>query len=284
MYGATAAAMFVTYARSPVAELYHVSGTGFEAGASRVLVFLNFSTALAAIAVLLVLLDRLQTRVERGLALLAILLCAAVFWPGMVKQSNLDARPVNAIAAVGVALALALTIRVGGRALLTKPERHRWDGLRVVAGLVLVALALPWIAAELGFSFDGVPVLGTLYQTGELRTQPGDPVFHLAVHHGHHHGLDGTLLVATALVLSRLVPSIRARALRGVLGGYLAAIACYGVGNIANDFWLEQVTKRGWTLWEVPDVTTPKATTAWALILIAAAVLFLVLVLPLVRD
>jgi hypothetical protein len=191
---------------------------------------------------------------------------------------------VNAIAALGVAVALALTIRVGGRALVEKPDRRRWDGLRVVAGVVLLALALPWIGAELGISFGGVPVLDTIYQTSELRLQPGDPVFHPAVHHGHHHGMDGVLLVASVLVLSRLVPSIRARWLRGTLGAYLALLASYGIGNIANDFWLEQVTKRGWTLWEVPDVTTPKASTAWALILIGAAVLSLILVLPLVRD
>jgi hypothetical protein len=284
LYALVAAAIFVTYARSPVSELYHVTGTGFEAGASRALVFLNFSTALAAIAVLLVLLDRLTSRLELGLAVVAIVLCAAVFWPGVVKQSDLDARPVNAVAAIGVALALALTVKVGERGLVARPERRRGDLLRIAIGIMLLALGLPWIAAELGLSFDGVPVLGTLYQTGELRTQPGDPVFHHAVHHGHHHGLDGVLLCATALVLSRLVPSIRARALRGILGAYLALMFCYGVGNIANDFWLEQVTKRGWTTWEVPDVTTIKATAAWAIVVIAAVVLWVILVLPVVRE
>jgi hypothetical protein len=149
---------------------------------------------------------------------------------------------------------------------------------------VLVVLALPWMAADLGFSFDGVPVLGTIYQTGELRAQPHEPGFHPAVHHGHHHGMDGVLLVATALLLSRLVPSIRARVRRGVLGAYLALMACYGAGNIANDFWLEQVVKRGWTLWEVPDVTTPKVSAAWAIVAAAAIVLWVLLVLPLVRQ
>jgi hypothetical protein len=284
MYVVVAVAIFVTYARLPAAELYHVTGTGFAAGASRALVFLNFSTALAAIPVVLVLLDRIESRGEKALAVAAIALCAVVFWPGVVKQSDLDARTVNAFAGVGVALALVLTLRVGGRELVSRPERRRGDLLRIAVGVLLLSLGLPWMAADLGFSFDGVPVLGTLYQTGELRTQPGDPVFHPAVHHGHHHGLDGVLLVATAVVLSRLVPAIRARWLRGVLGGYLALVFCYGAGNIANDFWLEQVTKRGWTLWEVPDVTTPKATTAWAIVLIAAIVLWLIFVLPLVRG
>jgi hypothetical protein len=242
MYALVAVAILVTYARSPVSELYHVTGTGFAAGASRALVFLNYWTALAAIAVLLVLLDRLRTRVELVLAVVALVLCAAVIWPGIVTQSDLDARPVNALAAIGVGLALLLTLRVGGRDLVARPDRMPGDLLRIAVGVLLVALALPWIAAELGFSFDGVPVLGTLYQSGELRTQPGDPVFHPAVHHGHHHGMDGVLLVATAVVLSRLVPVMRSRGLRGVLGAYLALMGCYGAGNIANDFWLEQVT------------------------------------------
>src|SRR5579884_2122922 len=45
-------AVFVTYARLPPARLYNVSGHGLAGGASRVLVELNFPTALAAIAIL----------------------------------------------------------------------------------------------------------------------------------------------------------------------------------------------------------------------------------------
>jgi len=228
--------VFVTYARSPVSQLYHVTGSGFEAGASRALVFLNFPVALVAIA------------------------------------------------AIGVALAFGLTVWTLGSGLVGRLERRRGDYVRIALAVALAALGLPWMAADLGFSCDGVPVLGSIYLTGELRTQPGDPVFHHAVHHGHHHGMDGVLLVATALLLSRLVPAIRARFLRGLAGAYLALLACYGAGNIANDFWLEQVVKRGWTLWEVPDVTTPKASTAWAIIVIAAIVLWVAFVLPLVRH
>ncbi len=276
--------ILVTYSRLPWHQLYHVTGSGIEGGASRALVFLNFPVALAAIAVLLVLLDRLTSDVERGLALLAIVLCGAVFWPGMVDQAKLDARPANAIAAIGVALALGLTGWTARRGLVGRLGPRRGDPVRVGIVLVLVALALPWTAADLGFSFDGVPVLGTLYQTGELRTQPHVAGFHPAVHHGHHHGMDGVLLVFTVLLLSRLLVSVRARRLRGLLGAYLALMLCYGVGNIANDFWLEQVVKRGWTLWEVPDVTTPKASVAWAVIVLAAAALWFAFVRPTLRT
>lgn len=42
-------AILVTYWRVPPHELYHVSGTGLEGGASRVLVYLNWPVALVAI-------------------------------------------------------------------------------------------------------------------------------------------------------------------------------------------------------------------------------------------
>ena len=70
--------VFVTYARLPWNELYHVTGSGLGGGASRALLFLNFPVALAAIAVLLVLLDRLSSYLDRWLALLAIELCAVM--------------------------------------------------------------------------------------------------------------------------------------------------------------------------------------------------------------
>jgi hypothetical protein len=284
LFALVAVEILVTYSRLPSNELYNVTGSGIEGGASRALVFLNFPVALVAIAVLLVVGDRLSTGAERGVALLAVVLCAAVFWPGIVNQGSLDARPVNVVAAIGVAIALGLTLWSGRRGLAGTLERRRGDPARLVIVLALVAVALPWMAADLGFSFDSVPVLGTVYETGELRTQPHVAGFHPAVHHGHHHGMDGVLLVAAVLLLSRLLPSVRARGLRGLLGAYLALMLCYGVGNIANDFWLEQIVKRGWTLWEVPDVTTPKASAAWAVMVVAAACIWALFVRPTLRG
>jgi hypothetical protein len=49
---------------------------------------------------------------------------------------------------------------------------------------------------------------------------------------------------------------------------------CYGSANFANDIWIEQVVKRGWTSWEIPNVVQPRVTVAWSLIVIAAVILW----------
>jgi hypothetical protein len=67
---------------------------------------------------------------------------------------------------------------------------------------------------------------------------------------------------------------MKGRVLREVLSAYLALMFCYGVANIANDFWIEQVVKRGWTTWQIPNVLEPRATVAWAIIGLAAAMLW----------
>jgi hypothetical protein len=274
LFAALSAAIFVTYARLPAVELYHVSGTGFSGGASRVLVFLNFPAALVAIAVLLLLAERARDRASVSVAIVGIVLCLPVFWPGVVDEADLDARPVNAVAAIGVGIAVVLAIAAARRSLERVAWRGRSDVARIVVAAVALLLAVPWIAADLGVSFNGVPVLGTLYQTGELRSQPGNPVLHPAVHHGHHHGMDGVLLVLSALLLSRVVPSVRNGVVRTAATAYLALMLVYGAAEIANDFWLEQVVKRGWTDWAIPDTTVPKLSIAWGLILVAAVVLF----------
>ena len=71
------------------------------------------------------------------------------------------------------------------------------------------------------------------------------------------------MLILTALAFSRL-PRPR------LLDGYLALMLAYGVGNLVNDDWLEQVVKRGWTNKEMPSVLTPAANWGWAAVLVGA--------------
>jgi hypothetical protein len=277
LFAVVAAEILVTYSRLPPHELYHVSGSGLTGGASRALVFVNFPLALVAIPILAVLFPLLPGRFTKVVAVFGIALSAAVFWPGIVKESDLDAKPVNTIAALGVLVALSLTLVAARRlARPARPARQPGDCLRVLVAAAALALSLPWIGADAGVSFSGVPVLGSVYQTDELRAQPDVPALHAAVHHGHHHGMDGALLVLSALLLSRLLPSVARGWSRGLLGAYLALLFCYGAGNIANDFWLEQVVKRGWTDWQIPNVTTPKASVAWGVIVLSAAAIWVI--------
>ena len=111
---------------------------------------------------------------------------------------------------------------------------------------------------------DGVPLLGSIFQTGKLAPEPGAGYLHATVHYGHHHGLDGFLLTVTALLLSRQLGGIRRPLLRTLTAAYLSLMIVYGLTNMANDLWIEQIVKRGWTSWQIPDVLYPTASAAWA--------------------
>ena len=250
-------AVVATYARCPAAELYHVHHTGtLAAGFARELVALNFPFALVGIGFVGLAWPRLQGRL-RAVGVLALALCAVVYFA--VDQSNLDAKPVNTVPALGLALAAALVVAVG----VPSVRLVRGDRLRVAVAAVLLFFCAPLIAAELGFFLDGVPFLGWFFETARLTTQPGVPGVHRAVHHGQHHGWQATMLSLTALGCSRL-PRPR------VLDAYLALMLAYGVANLVNDDWLEQVVKRGWTAHEMPSVLVPAANWGWAAILVGA--------------
>jgi hypothetical protein len=192
-----------------------------------------------------------------------------VFWPGVVDEADLDAKPVNVFAALGVLTAIALTA-IAWRQGMAWSGRRAGDRIRVVVAAAALFVGLPWIAAEAGFFLTGVPGLRWLFQTGSYMPPPFPP----AVHHGHHHGMDGVLLLISAALLSRVVPSVRRPWLRVATGAYLALMASYGIANIANDAWLEQVVKRGWTTWEIPNVLRPSLTIAWGVIVLGAAALY----------
>ena len=265
LFGLVALAIAVTYARLSTAELYNVDVEGLAGGLGRALVFLNYPTALVAIGVLLLVADRLGRPETSAVAALAGVMCAVVAWPGVVDQADLDARPVNAIPAAGVAIAAVFTVLALARGGLgRRVPWSGWDAARLALGALLVVAALPWIAADAGFSLAG-PFL-----SDEPRPEPGRPQL-IAVHLGHHHGLDGTLLALTALALSRVVPQAGHR-VRPVLAFYLALMLVYGLANALQDFWLEQLVKRGTTSLELPEMTQPAFTPAWAAI-VAAAVL-----------
>jgi hypothetical protein len=49
----------------------------------------------------------------------------------------------------------------------------------------------------------------------------------------------------------------------------------YGLANAAQDFWLEQVVKRDWTDERLPTVIRPSLSVEWAVLVTAAAAVYL---------
>ena len=250
----------ITYWRLPARELYNVSGSGIEGGLSRALVEANFPAALIAIAVLLAVAPR-----PRWLAILAGVLCLVVAVPGVVDQNNLDAKPVNAVVAAGVLLALVLTLRAD------VPPARRAGPARIALAVALALLCAEWIAAALGFYLDGFPVLGWVFQTGRQITGHG-PV-HPAVHHGVHHGWQGLLLILTVLLLTRLP-------LRPWVTPLYALLVAYALGNIVNDGFEEQIVERGWAHSDFPSVLQPAVNWGWGAVLVAAALIWAIWLRP----
>ena len=186
-------------------------------------------------------------------AAVAIGLCATIGLPGVLDPNDLDARPANVPAAAGVLLALVLTfaaLRVRGWGRWERPTRG--DLIALAVAPVAVVLAIPWILAGIGV------------QTSD------------AVHLGNHEGIDGLLLAATAFALRRPLRRMRRTPLRPLLGAYLALIATYGLAVAADDFWMEQLQRRGAVSHGLPYVLKPGPRPAWAALLAVACVAYAV--------
>ncbi len=276
LLGFFGAAIFWTYARLPARDFFHVSTSGPSGGAGRALVFLNFPIALVGIAIVLIAVDRLRGPVYDAAAVLAIGLCAAVFWPGVVDQRDLDARWVNVIAALGVLLAFALTLAAAKDG-IGAAARAPGDRARLVLAIVVVLVGLEYVSGELGVFVDRIPVLGWIFRARHPWAAFGQANLRPAVHLGHHHGFDGALLALAALTLSRVLGTMRRRRLQAFLGLYLAVMLTYGLANEVQDVWGEQLVKRGVIGWAIPSVLQPAATPEFGAVIGAGIVLYLLL-------
>jgi hypothetical protein len=256
---ATAAVVLITYTRLPTEELYNVSEEGPALGLGRTLVFLNYPVSLVAIPIAWLAAERIAARWAFWAAVVATVLCAVTAWPGVVDQDDLDAKLVNVLPAIGVAISFVLSVRAPWE----RVGRLPLDGVRIGTGVLVWLTALVWVAAVSGFYFPGDLLLGEELRLG------GDGRLAPAVHRGDHEGLDAALLVTSALVLSRYRP-------RPAVLALLALMFSYGLAVEWRDFWFEQVVKRDWTTWAPPQVLTPRLSAGWAGLLVLSVVLALV--------
>jgi hypothetical protein len=268
--------VFVTYTRTPIHELYHVRHGGVGEGLAATLGFVGFPTGLVAIGGLAVVAQRLPRRAAVVSAVAAALVVAGVLWPGALGEAGLELRPARLIAATGVAFALALTVIAARARGVGRLGREPFDRARLVLAPILLFAALPWLAANLGLSLDRVPGLNVVFLTDVLARQPGVPGLHQAVHDGHHHGLDGVLLALAALLLSRTLRLVRSRRVQLAAGFYLSFLLVYGLANATQDFWLEQIVKRGWTTAQLPMMLAPSLSVAWGVIIALSLAVFVI--------
>lgn len=277
LYALVTGAIFVTYSRVPPTLMYNVSHQGIAGGASRVLTFSNFSLSFGALAVLGFVIARLlagasaRRPIVLAFGAVALVLCLVTALPGVVDQGDLDAKPVNAVPAAGVLLVIGLTVyALRTRGVGQSPAWDNRDRARLIALIALALVALPWMLADLGIYIGDIPPLDRVVMS---KQHPAiDPTL-AAVHLGHHHGLDGAVLAIAALILGRELGRVRPRWLRTTLSWYLALMVAYGIANMLNDGWYEQVVQRGWTTWSVPDMLRPQLSAGWSLLLLGMVLL-----------
>ena len=256
-------ATFVTYARVPAAELYHVSHEGLRGGFSRAVIDLNFPDAIIAIPVALLALDVLgrSTGVVAA-TVVAIAACLVTALPGVVDRDDLDAKAVNAVPVVGVAIVVVLLVKAWPRLGWTW-VRLPGDPLRLVLVVVIAIGAIPYYFADLGF-----------YAPDPIRADEPTPGEEIAsVHLGSHEGMDGALLAVAALLLTRLTPSFNGRRLAAATSTILALYLAYGVANLIQDDWLEQVVKRGWTDHGIASFVAPQLSWRWLIVIVVGITL-----------
>jgi hypothetical protein len=253
--GLEALATLITYSRLQPELLYNVDDGGdLVSGLGRTLVLLNYPIALASVAL------AVAAGGPRLLVWGAIALCAVTAVPGVVDQDDLDARWVNALPALGVGIAFALTLMAVRREGAAFVRHARGDRLRLVLAVGLLVLALPWLAADVGSYFPGDVFMGE-----EVPAVRDEGL--AAVHVGFHHGMGGVVLALVALLLSR-PPAGR------LLRAYLSLMLAYGLALALQDAWNEQLWKREWVDWHAPSVIRPDLTAGWLVIALAAAAVY----------
>ena len=257
--------VLTTYWRTPPAELFHLASSGPDVGIHQALGILAFPTGLFAVAIAAIAVDQLPDRRAVVAAIATAILGVMVFLPGGLDETDLDARPVTLLPLVGVAGALGLTLLAVHRCGVGRfGPRLPGDCLRVGFGIALLVIGLPWMAADVGLSLDIVPGLGQVYLSDVVSSQPSSPAPYQAVHDGHHHGMDGVLIAAVALLLARSLVRMRSVRRRRLVSAYLSVLLVYGMANALEDAWVEQIVKRGWASWEPPKFQRPGLSVAWA--------------------
>ena len=236
---------------------------------------------LIAVAIAGVVADRIPGRVTLAATFAVAAFGVVAFVTGGAEETEVEVRAVSALAILGVAIAAALTVtsaRHGGVARI-----HRsipGDRVRVGIAILIGLVSIPWLAADLGIAVDQIPVFNRIFISEAVAPDPGHPKPFSAVHDGHHHGMDGVLIVWSALLLTRLLPDVGGKRLRAFLSPYVALMLVFGLANAIQDFWTEQLFKRAVVSWDMPRFTRVTADPHWIVLLVIAVTAYTLAIRP----
>ena len=267
--------VLVAYTRTKPNELIGVPRTGLSVAVTDAIGFLAFPVGLVATGVAIAIGDRLS-RVGLWVAMAAATGLAVVsVLPGVAESEEVEItlNPQRVVAAAAVLALFGLTlhaVRIHGVG--HWGPRSPGDLVRLALAAGITFAALPWVAADLTLSLDNVPGLSHVFLTDTLRNEPGRVGANPAVHDGHHHGMDGALLALAAIALSRVIRSL-AGWRQTALTALVSLTFVYGVANALEDFWLEQIVKRGASGYVFPKMLTPRLSTPFLVIVLAAVAL-----------
>ena len=87
----------------------------------------------------------------------------------------------------------------------------------------------------------------------------------------------GTLLVLAFVFGSLLAIIPLFMAVPAILTSFLLV---YGLTNQFQDLWTEQIVKRGWTNWDIPNVLHPSLSAAWAAMIACGLVIYALFLRP----
>lgn len=271
MYGAVAAAISATERRE------HRLLTGDDPSKRRgspVLAFAAHPWSLAALPQATLAWARLPHGSRSGVGLRASL--AGGIGGSVVAWRRPAGGPPVAVDSAGVAIVVATAALTGETLWRTGPGGFSppapADRRRVALALLLISSSVPWIFADLGLHSGDIPGIGRLFLSRETPINPGD----VAVHLGHHHGMDGTLLALTALALSRPLQSVTSGRTQAILSLWLSLLLVYGGSRTLEDFWNEQIVKRGRARRKPPIIVRqgrPEGRWAWLAIGAGAVVI-----------
>lgn len=106
--------------------------------------------------------------------------------------------------------------------------------------LLTTFISLPWIFAYFNIPIIDVPILNHIF---------------LAVHLGEHHGLSGFRYVLPLLLLYFSFRWFKDLGFRSAVVLSTSPFFAYRLYLLVQDFWFEQIVKRGWINLKLPDPT-----------------------------